>query len=95
MIDQSPERLNVKHIVMKSKTKNLDHLFKWMADDIIKYGVATERTIIYCSLRKIVSELYSTFLHHLPKTYQILVNMFHTNTERDVQETIVNSFSDA
>ena len=41
-----------------------------------------------------MSNVYAMFLDLLPASYHRCVDMYHTNTESDVQERIVNSFAD-
>ncbi|XP_033638558.1 ATP-dependent DNA helicase RecQ-like [Asterias rubens] len=93
LIEVSPERHNIKYVVFKTADKNFESVFKWIADEILEKGRSTERMILYCQSRKNVSELHSFFCSLLPKVLYAFFEMYHTNTEGDVQKKIINSFA--
>ncbi|XP_071507743.1 LOW QUALITY PROTEIN: uncharacterized protein [Diadema antillarum] len=88
-VNQLPDKQNIKHVV-KSATKDLDTMFKWLADDLKIHGACCERMI-----RKMCSDVYVTFMALLPEGCHRYVNkfMYHQNTETDIQKEIVDSMS--
>ncbi|XP_072181182.1 probable ATP-dependent DNA helicase RecS [Diadema setosum] len=93
-VSESPERKNIKHVVLRSRTRDFDAIFKWLMNELRDKGRDCQRIIIYCQSRKVVSELYSSFLANIPGTHHQFVNMYHTNTESDVQDDIIQSFAE-
>ena len=79
---------------MKSRTKDFEVIFKWLVDEIKAKGCACERTIIYCQSRRVVSDIYAIFLDLLPSSCHQYVNMYHTNTQDDIQKHIIDSMGD-
>jgi superfamily II DNA helicase RecQ len=52
-VSESPNKQNMVYFVeCISKGSNLEDYFAWLAEDIIKHGTMTERTIIYCQTIK-------------------------------------------
>ena len=94
LIEESPERLNIKYVVLRSPSRHLDHMFGWLASEVAAKGSLTDRTIVYCQSRLRVGELYSLFASLVPKEMHKHFNMYHTNTEEVVQKRIVASFAD-
>ncbi|XP_072166070.1 ATP-dependent helicase wrn-1-like [Diadema setosum] len=92
-VNQSPDKQNIKHVVIKSATRDLDTMFKWLADDLKIHGASCERMIIYCQSRKMCSDVYATFMALLPEGCHRYVNMYHRNTETDIQKKIVDNMS--
>ncbi|XP_041483089.1 probable Werner syndrome ATP-dependent helicase homolog 1 [Lytechinus variegatus] len=92
-VNESPDKANIKHIVMKSSSKDYDNIFRHVIDGVRDKGLFCERTIIYCQSRKTCSEVYATFIALLPKDRHAYINMYHTNTENDVQEKIIQSMA--
>ena len=93
LIEESPERPNIKYVVFKAAEKNFESIFKWIAQEIEEKGRLTDRIILYCQSRKNVSELHSLFCCLLPKKSHAFFDMYHTNTEADVQRQIIDSFA--
>ena len=88
LISKSPEKANIKHSVFKTRSKDNDTIFAWLLADLKANGASCERYIIYCQSRKVVSDLYATFIDLLPSSHPKHFDMFHTNTEHDVQQNI-------
>lgn len=91
-ISKSPEKDNIKHSVFKTHSNTI---FAWLLADLKANGASCERYIIYCQSKKVVSDLYATFMDLLPSSHHKHFDMFHTNTEHDVQQNIIDSFSHA
>lgn len=94
-ISKSPEKANIKHSVFKTHSKDYNTIFAWLLADLKANGASCKRYIIYRQLRKVVSDLYATFIDLLPSSHHKHFDMFHTNTEHDVQQNIIDSFSHA
>ncbi|XP_041461906.1 Werner syndrome ATP-dependent helicase-like [Lytechinus variegatus] len=94
LLSRSPERSNIKHVYLQSKTKDFDKVFELMVKEVQENDIHTERTIIYCQSRRVVSDLFAMFRDLLPSSHHKYVQMYHTNTEADVQERIIDSFGD-
>ena len=59
-VSESPEKQNMVYVVeCISKDSNIEHYFAWLADDIVKHGTMTERTIIYCQTIKQCGKIYN------------------------------------
>ncbi len=93
VIEESPERSNVKYVVQKVFSKRWDEIFEWLCREVKDKQISTERIIIYCHSRKHVGELYAYFCSMLPHELHKYFNMYHTNTEDGVQREIIESFS--
>ncbi|KAJ8039082.1 Bloom syndrome protein [Holothuria leucospilota] len=83
---------NIKHVVVETRLKDPSEIFSWLCEDLKQKHGKMERVIIFCQSRKDCSELYSTFSSLLPTACWRYFNMFHTNTETDVQEEIAADF---
>ena len=60
-LSESPDKQNMVYIVeCMSKDSNFEQYFKWLADDVVKHGKVTERTIIYCQTIKQCSKMYNS-----------------------------------
>ena len=93
LIKESPEKPNIKHIVYHTKTRDIDDMFQWLVKELREEGVNASKTIIYCQSRKVVTEIYESFITQLPQSFRKHVNMFHATTPNDVQENIIANFS--
>ncbi|XP_071796397.1 ATP-dependent DNA helicase RecQ-like [Asterias amurensis] len=94
LIHTSPILHNMKHTVLKTKSIQPKDVLGWLCLKISEKGVNTGRVIVYCQSRKTCSELYSMFKCHVPADGHVYFNMYHTNTQPEVQEDILKSFSD-
>ena len=94
LIEKSPERSNIKYVCVRSRSKSFEEEFQWLIDDVKVKGNLTTRTILYCQSRKQVCSLYSVFCGELPEDCHHFFQMYHTNTESDVQQQIITNFSD-
>ena len=90
---ESPDKPNIKHVVLEMKDRDFDCAFQFIIQELVNKGKDVERTIIYCQSRKVVSELYALFFSEVPRLYHKHFDMYHTNTEGEVQERIVDDFS--
>jgi superfamily II DNA helicase RecQ len=60
-VSESPNKQNMVYVVeCISKGSNLEDYFAWLAEDIIKHGTMTERTIIYCQTIKQCGQIYNS-----------------------------------
>ena len=91
---ESPDKPNLKHVVFKSSTSDVDANLHFIVEELETKGQACERVIIYCQSRKTVSNLYAMFIDCLSASHKELVNMYHTITESNVQEAIVKDFAE-
>ena len=66
----------------------------WLCSEITEKGANTERVIIYLQRWKTCGELFSRFKSNIPKERRHHFNMYHTNTEPEIQEHILKSFAD-
>ena len=46
LVKESPEKMNIKHTVYHTKTRDFDDMFKWLVQDLRKVGRDTSRTLI-------------------------------------------------
>ena len=89
------ENPNIKYTVHHTKSCDFDDMFGWLIQELKENGNDTSRTIVYCQSRKVVTEIYESFLAQLPQSHRKYVNMFHSTTPNDVQQFIIDSFSEA
>ncbi|KAJ8041444.1 putative Werner syndrome ATP-dependent helicase-like 1 [Holothuria leucospilota] len=94
LIDSNLIVQNIKHIVITPSQNDYPKIFDWLCDKIVREKEQTERVLIFCQSRKDCSELYSLFCSKLPQALHHHFNMYHTNTENDIQEGIVKDFAD-
>nr|XP_054758518.1 ATP-dependent DNA helicase RecQ-like [Lytechinus pictus] len=94
-ISASPDRSNIKHSFMKSSSNSPDTNLAFLVKELQDRGRDCDRFLVYCQSRKIVSEVYSMFMYQLPPTHKAYVQMYHTNSEDDVQQHIVKDFGDS
>ena len=95
MIIESPDQSNIKHVVLKMANRDFDEVFRFLIDELKSKGQHAERTILYCQSRKLVAELYGMFVSETPKSCAPYFDMYHTNTESNVQERIIEDFANA
>ncbi|XP_071484695.1 ATP-dependent helicase wrn-1-like [Diadema antillarum] len=95
LVKESPEKLNIKHTVYHTKSRDVDDMFNWLVQELRDGGGDTTRTIIYCQSRKVVTEIYESFITQLPQSHRKHVSMFHSTTPKDIQQYIIDSFSEA
>ena len=76
LIEESPERPNIKYVVFKAAEKIFESIFKWIAQEIEEKGCLTDIIILYCQSRKNVSELHSLFCCLLPKKSHAFFDMY-------------------
>lgn len=93
LIHNTPSVHNIKHVVVQTNLKDPSEIFHWLCESLLKKQMSAERVIIFCQSRRHCSELYSAFSSYLPQSFHQYFNMFHTNTENDIQEEIAKDFS--
>ncbi|KAJ8017601.1 putative Werner syndrome ATP-dependent helicase-like 1 [Holothuria leucospilota] len=93
LIHNTPSVHNIKHVVVQTTLKDASEIFHWLCESLLKKQMSAERVIIFCQSRRHCSELYSAFSSYLPQSFHQYFNMFHTNTENDIQEEIAKDFS--
>ena len=71
LVKESPEKPNIKHTVHITKSCDFDDMFGWLIQELKENGNDTNRTIVYCQSRKVVTEINESVLAHLPQTSEI------------------------
>ena len=102
IIYESPNKPNIAYSVHYiSKNKSLEYCFKWLSNELLKHGVSTTRTIIYCQTIKQCTIIYSTikamlgnglYIGKNTNNKTVLLEMLHSCTHDENKETISNSF---
>lgn len=90
---ESPDKPNVKHVFLRLNNQDFDKALSSLTEDLANKGKDCERVIIYCQSRKIVSEIYAMFCSEVPKQFHVHFEMYHTNTQNEVQEMIIEDFA--
>ncbi len=104
-VSESPEKQNMVYVVeCISKDSNIEHYFAWLADDIVKHGTVTERTIIYCQTIKQCGKIYNCiksmignnlYIGQPGDARNVVLEMLHSCTPAANKESILSSFADA
>ena len=93
LVIESPDKPNIKHVSLRLNNQDFDKAFSLLTEELANNGKDCERVIIYCQSRKIVAELYGMFCSEVPKSFHIHFEMYHTNTQNEVQEKIIEDFA--
>ena len=98
----SPERFNIRHAVINSTRLNYMKHFQWIVDMVIKNGLQTPKTIIFCNslkdvalmvsflFEKLGSNLYPPEQPELPAN--MLVGIYHSHTLQKYKDRVVDAF---
>ena len=90
---ESPDKPNVKHVFLRLNDQDFDKAFGFLTEELVNNGKDCESVIIYCQSRKIVAELYAMFSSEVAKKLCKHFKMYHTNTQNEVQEKIIEDFA--
>ena len=103
-IEESPEQSNVSYVVeYMHGDQNLCNQFEWLVEEIKKYGLTTERTIIYCQTIQQCSHIYATlksmigdtiYAKNLGDNRNVLLEMLHSCSPLSNKEEVLKSFQD-
>ena len=103
-VSESPDKRNMVYIVeCMSKDSNFEQYFKWLADDVVKHGKATERTVIYCQTIKQCSKIYNSlksmlgnnlYIGQLCDKRNVILEILHSCTPAANKGSILSSFTD-
>ena len=104
-IGRCPDRNNIRYAVMKVKCKNVKENFKWLINELKEHGQKSTKYLVFCRNHKTVNKCYSTLLNALKEKAHIntedgkrnfqtrLIAMFHSNTDQQVKDFVMKSFS--
>ena len=93
LIEGSPNRENIKFIIIDSEKKRPHEDIKtwdWLTSRLDRLKENMPRIIIYCRSRKQCTGLYSIFKTQIPSDKNFA--MYHATTPKEVQLEIVNDF---
>lgn len=102
IIERSPERTNLKYTsVYIAASMQFEQIFRDVIEELKEHGSETERTMIYCQIRKQTSIIFRTFslflgdqlYHGEKKTQNRIVEMYHAGTPTNVKKHIVDNLS--
>ena len=85
------------------RDQNLCNQFEWLVEEIKKYGLTTERTIIYCQTIQQCSHIYAMlksmigntiYAKNLGDNRNVLLEMLHSCSPLSNKEEVLKTFQD-
>ncbi len=98
ILEESPDRPNVKLMNIECSKKDYEGIFAWLIEELKTKQEDTERIIVYCRTLQQCRELYGMFFHELgfrKNQGNLPIAMFHSESPPEVQQAVITSFGKA
>lgn len=88
IVEESPNRPNIKLVNIRSAKKDFEHMFGWLVEELKEKKNSAERIIVYCRTLPQCRDLYSIFFSLMKckkGDKQLPFAMYHSETPPEVQ----------